>query len=316
MKTSRLIEDRAVAEVAFSCTEIPGLIDLIESGWATFEPYAEKDFCDRFNRTIFQLSENSSCKTKWIPISDNLINVWWEMHIANKLLESGLCLVKNILKPLRKNSANIDHLLVANNGDRTWIECTQAMRGPISRSLPGFDVEGCGYKPKKEMMLRVTTRLEEKASHNSSSQIMRFRKAYPEFEDDCYVIALGTGNLPNDDGNSTSPSVAYDAVYGLGNPAWTVNRDGSNCSFQGIRAQPQVEKKQGTRIKMEGFLDGEYSLISGMIVSNATLFNPSKSIQLIENITSMVPLSNAVSSVFDIWSFNSDQMTLVRPEID
>ena len=135
MQTPKLIKDRAVAENAFRCSHIPHLIDFIETSWQTYASYAEQDFQNRFNDVISDLSLNISCKHLWKPISDKLVELWWEMNVANKLLESGLQLVEHKSKPLIKNLPNIDHLLLTQNGGRVWIECTQARRGPISSEL-------------------------------------------------------------------------------------------------------------------------------------------------------------------------------------
>ncbi len=312
MSDALLIAVNQIAKRAFSrCRE--DIIERLESDWKLYSRFAESDFRDKFNTILDELSEHISNKRLWNLSSDKLVNLWWEMHVGTYLINAGFKLIPNEEKPLQKNSPNLDHLFMTPNEERVWIECTQAARGSIPRELPGFDVEGYGVLPRESMMLRITNSLSEKASTNKcNSQINRFITAFPKFKDDCFIVAIGTGNLPGGSGDRFSPSVAYDAVFGLGNPTWTVQKDGSNCNFQGMEAKDSVLKDNKIAINTVGFLDDTFSSLAGLLTSHATPFldatmcgiaNPNAKVHLPDQFRKKVPT----------WSFDIDKKTILRP---
>jgi hypothetical protein len=315
MSEAPLIDDYQIARRAFSRSR-DDMIDRLEDDWEVYSRFAESDFREKFNILLNELSTHIANKLVWTQWSDKLINLWWEMHVGTYLVRTGFDLKTIDEKSLSEKSPNLDHLIITPEGKRVWVECTQAARGPISTELPGFDIEGCGDLPLKEMMLRVTNSLSQKAStKNPKAQINRFKTAYPKFENDCYIVALGTGNLPSDEGDRFSPSVAFNAVFGIGDPTWTINKNGSNCSFQGVETKDKVLKKNDCPINTTGFLDESYSTIAGLFVSQATLFHDAK-LCGIANPTAVTSLPDQFHQKIPTWSFDVDRQTILRPSQD
>lgn len=197
----------------------PGVRDECERLWSCFQPDAPPNFPDRFSTAFHQN--------------------FWEMYVFGVLKRSSWQ-VQHIPRD------GPDFEVISPCKGRSYIEATCAERGQAREdAVPDLlrDCEEDDHAPSQNEILRVTSRLMDKADCNRSRE---FATKAP------YVVAL---NLP-----------FMEAWVGC-NPPITVLATASK-----LVTDRRFLKANGSPVGTNGFLDGSYPHIAALLVARVSPF--------------------------------------------
>ena len=239
---------------------------LLERMWTKFEPYADRDFL--------------------LKIREDLHPRFWELYFGYALLQQGFR-----LKP-KSNPLGPDY--VVENSPDVIIEATTSSggTGPDSikkqKELKSGEVEWFSV-PDNKIILRYRSSIEDKyKKYEKYVSDGIFAEAQP------FIIAVNGRNVPYsilDD----EPLNIVKALFPIGDPYVTLDKDTGNIVGQGFHIQPSIKKTSGQPISTRIFLDPSYFNISAVIFSNSNMFNLPNDIGadliLVHNPQAKIPLN-------------------------
>lgn len=209
----------------------------IEAMWNRYRDFADPEFV--------------------IEIASQFQQRFWEMFLTCTLKEYG---IQPISKS--KNGADIKMNIESNIA---WIEAIALEPGQGPDAMDGSEEHG--LIPENKIVLRFQAGIWDKfvkAEKYLQNGIMSTQEAY--------IIAINGYNIPYAENDDAIP-YAIQAVLPLGLPTVTINHQTGEIVSKNYAYRPNIEKKSGTKISTTTFLGSEYSVISGILYSNASVYN-------------------------------------------
>lgn len=235
--------------------------------WSRFCLYADKSFRFEF--------------------ANHLHSRFWEMYLANELLDNGLGLIP-------RNTIMGPDIQLKIGRTSVWIEAIAPEEGEGDDSVPNiFNHFRYDPIPEDQIILRFTNAITEKY------------KRYEEYVEsgivnleDIFVIALNSGVIGMLSYYSDPLPAIVKSVYPI--DKFTIEFDSETSGIRRSYFQYRLEiiKESGSSVPTSFFLDKDYTGISGILYSETTLWNlPSKS----ENDFLFVHNSNAHNPIDKGW---------------
>lgn len=226
--------------------------------WQHFEPLADKKFKQQFSESF------DSC--------------FWEMYLGSYLSNKYPGAISS------KNNGPDFNLDI--NGQKIFVEAAVASRGTTSDKIPDiskYDETREPLVPFKELVLRVTAKLKDKAEANNARE---HAKEGP------YIIAI---NLPYIEAwLCPSPPLAAQAALGVSGQLIEFNEHGASSSFT---HNPNISRSTGALVPTEYFLRDDFSHISALIVASVNPFSTSyssPSLELLHNPKATKPIGRGL----------------------
>lgn len=211
-----------------------------------FERYADKDF-----RSKFPLE----CAARF-----------WELYLGCALLESGFRLV-----PRKDRQEASPDFCIKQDGSHIWIEAVAPTIGSGADSLP-LKAEGPDDRfqivPEDTMILRYCSAIRDKHCRH-----LRHLSDALVPASDPFIIAINGAGLPIQfrDTGIELPS-AIRAVLPYGRPTITIGERTEPDVKEGYEYRTFIVKLSGSQVPTTSFLDCTFSLISGLLFTNADPF--------------------------------------------
>lgn len=256
------------------------LLDLrrrVEELWDQFEPYADPEF-------IQELASEFHAR-------------FWEMYLANALIELG-----HPPAPVGKLGPD---LKIDINDEPAWIEATAP--GPGQGPDAVSQTQESGWVREDRIVLRFQSAI--KAKHEKSR---KYRKEDNISMSDPFVVAVNGYDIPHTTFDDEIP-YTIQAVVPLGSPKVYVDKKSGEIVGSGYQYRPYIEKESGAEVGSRSFVDGDYSILSGVLYSNAGIYNfrsPGADFVYLHNPCAENPLPHGwLESGFEYWM---DDDTLKR----
>lgn len=251
---------------------------IFEKLYAQFEPYADRHFLQEVKKHFHQRT--------------------WEMYIACVLLKNNIRI---------SSSDNGPDIKVSIGKKVIWIECVACSRGTGDDAVPPLRYDGSLQDlPEKQMLLRMTSSLEDK-----------FKK-YREYlekgiirKEDVFIIALNRADLDHFD-----PGIPFifKALFGIGYLTIPINplngKKTESSPFWSTRYT--VAKQNGKDVSVKFFEAQEHSGISAVIYSKDSVLNHPKEIGseciLVHNPMASNPLHESIFPFFEQYKAEEEKI--------
>jgi hypothetical protein len=183
------------------------------------------------------------------------VGCWWEMFLANSMIENGF--------KLEKAPAKGPDIKISLNSNKTlWIEAVSITGGDTIRT----DFIPNGSVPEEPYLLRLTSGI-----HDKKEKMLGYLKDGVVKVGDFFIIAVNTGKFSFFGGGGPFYPAIAKVAFRIGPYAlsWSI-QDGKGAGdpkgFHQVR--PVIKKKQETEISTNLFSQAEYSLISALMYSS------------------------------------------------
>jgi len=210
--------------------------DAVELLWTKFEPYSDR----QFQREI----------------RDNFVSRYWEMYLGCSLLDQG--------KKLKKKPAKGPDLAADMEDGRTcWLEAVAPEEGSGIDAVP--DMGNGGWLPTDRILLRIRSAISDK--------YQKYREYISDRiigENDPFLIGVNLNKIQFAIGDVDPPFIIQ-AVFPIGGLAVVVDTQTLDVVSQEYSRKPSVSKVSGVQIPTNIFLDPEYSGISAVLYSTASV---------------------------------------------
>lgn len=244
------------------------LHELIESLWATYEPYADPDFPQGFARDVD--------------------GRFWEMYLGCTLLEAGRALLPVVE---RQRAGGQPDLCVVEEGRRIWIEAITPDEGDpgpdqIVRPVPMNEGGGLSAAPIRQAQLRTTSAFWTKAQ-----KIARYLAQGVIGPDDVRIIAISASRFGVYVAERPLPLIMT-SLFPIGDAFITIDRQTGNVVAEGFHSAPFIDREREP-IPRTAFLDERFADISGVLWSRIGLGNLSRQgrpLTYVHNPLAQVPL--------------------------
>lgn len=217
----------------------------LEGLWQRYEPFAERDFGQKF-RTQTQQH-------------------FWEMYLTVALLRQQ----KSVVIQQSPKSGRCGPDVKVNDGEKViWIEAIAVQHGSGIRAVPRREVPDdgsvvVGYVPDDAMTLRYTAALKEKFEKFE----VYANKRVIGSEDVC-VIGLNAGELDYRYTELDYPRVLQ-ALFPIGKYAVSINPETMQTIHEGYQTREQIGSVPTTF-----FTTSKHSMISALLFSYSDIYNP------------------------------------------
>lgn len=219
-----------------------GLKNYVESLWEIYRPHADRNF------------RSDAC--------NHFQSRFWEMYLGVTFIEHGF-------KICNDKSTGPEFYL--ENGDRRiWIEAVAPGAGGGPDAVPAQETGVAGDAPINEFILRLRHAIEEKW------------KKYEEYikknivdPDDIYIIGINTKNIALIPWDSEIPAI-FKTVYPFGNQRFHFDKNNGKAKKTSHEHRDSIEKKSGSPVSTDVFLDPDYAGISAVIYSHVDCANKPK----------------------------------------
>lgn len=234
--------------------------EYVEQSWALYKP-----FCP-----------DSNFRNK---LAEDMYPTLWHLHLARLFLDHDF-------EVLPTEDAEPDLCLVI-GGKRVWVEavCAKPGNGPDAvRVAP----RGVGAVPEREIVLRLTNALHEKASQHRDFFVHGRGKG------DSYAIALSSGLVPLSDLHDGVTNIEK-VLFGIGDFYWQVSTESGEVTKTGYLERSSVTKRSGAEVSTSFFGDRSNSHVSAVLFSHHHFRNnwnlQGKDLILIHNPLADTPMS-------------------------
>lgn len=218
------------------CADARAFTELL---WPRFAPYADSNFLQE--------------------AKDNFTERFWEMYLGCTLLHCGY----EIDTPGDEGPdlyANVGRL-------RVWFEATAPSAGTGDDQVPEPEPGEATRVPDDQVLLRLTGAIDAKRQHFEAAETKGITS-----EHDGAVICINGRKIPHSISDYW-PHRIVRAVFPIGYPTVTIDRETSNAVDSGFDLRLQLEKTSGTEIPTTGFTDGSLANISALIYSRVDCAN-------------------------------------------
>lgn len=215
--------------------------NLVQEMWKVFFPWADPNFPQEFSK--------------------NLHPRFWEMYLGTRLLERNFKLVP------KKSSFGPDFQILL-EGKSVWIEAIAPEDGTGKDAVPSIDeLNGINPIPEDKIILRFT---------NAISTKIKKREDYIEkgviSADDAFIIALNGRGINMTLFEGPMPAIVK-SVYPVGDYSVTIDVNTLQTVREGYKVRHEITKASGSSILTNIFLNKAYSGITGILYSNAALWD-------------------------------------------
>ena len=190
---------------------------------------------------------------------DNFTERFWEMYLGCTLLDCGF----DIGTPGDEGP----DLYADVTNKRVWFEATAPSAGTgddqVPEPIPGRVVA----VPENQILLRLTGAIDAKRQHFEKAE-----KQGKVSKHDSAVICINGRNIPHSISDYV-PHRIVRAVFPIGNPTVTLDRETLQVVDSGFEVRHRVEKTSGTEIPTTGFIDGSLARVSAVIYSRVDCAN-------------------------------------------
>lgn len=221
--------------------------DFVESLWSKFSPFADSNFLSALKADFHAR--------------------YWEMYLGNLLLDNGFELNK-------KNGGSGPDLITSFDKKDVFIEITAATGGvspdAIERSeLKPGEIEFFSV-PDEKVVLRYRSSIEYKFNKYETYIKNNLVSVFSP-----YIIALNGNKVPFSELDDNPPHIIQ-ALFGIGDPYVTFNKNTNKVIGQGFAHRPFIKKQNQSAVQTQIFLDQKYMGITGIIFSRSGLLNRPK----------------------------------------
>ncbi len=223
------------------------VIGYLEGLWCKYVDLADPNFISEFT------SGNE----------DRFLERFWEMYLANRLLQSGL--------EIESAPAGPDFKITSSSGV-TWVEAVAVGKGTEKNQLPSEYMEPDRNEdgvasftvPHEEILLRWTTAIDAKAK-----KFICYRKAGIIGDEDKCVIAVNSCKLGHSGlyGVSQFPA-ALEAVYSFGSLQLVIDKDTMEITETTLAFRDFVVNPNDSHVPTDLFLQKDNSEISGILAAS------------------------------------------------
>lgn len=210
---------------------------LLEALWEKYEPYADKDFRQKFRHEFLQ-----RC---------------WEMFVTTVCLERGLSVV-------RKSSTQGPDIHIQHEGKDIWIEAVVATSGQGPDAVPEMLFGVAQRVPEEEMLLRLRQSLDAKFS-----QYKKYIQRGIVKRGDPFVIAVSRGSI---DHVETDPPLITKCLFEIGHPVLSIPMNGGPRELS-LSHRPTIKKLSGETVPMDFFVNPVHADVSAVIYCKNNILN-------------------------------------------
>lgn len=229
----------------------------------------------------------------------NFHGVFWEMYLARILYEQGYH-----LKKVGSRKAGGPDYSFEYQGKMIHIEATVSTSGQEDKPdslreviLYKNDIgeviapNEYGLLESRTFILRLTQSLQEKFNKYQgylSNNVIA--------SDSCCVIAINGNKISSFIEGSIGLPYIYQALFGIGDPVITWDRDAPETSKLSRQSTPNIYTSNGSPVSTSYFREGQeiFQIISGVLYSNADVANRNKSLLFIPNPNAKNPIPEGV----------------------
>jgi hypothetical protein len=186
---------------------------------------------------------------------------FWEMYL-------GICLIERNFQIVRKQSSHGPDLHITIDGINLWIEATAPEESVGIDAVPSI-YEHKGYEPVPEdkIILRFTNAISEKIKKRED-----YIKKGVIGSNDAFVIALNGGRISMTLLEGPLPAI-IGSVYPAGDYSVIFDVNKLEIIREGYKIRDHISKSSGSAVPTNSFLDPKYSCITGILYSNAALWD-------------------------------------------
>ncbi|MDO8618338.1 MAG: hypothetical protein Q7R49_00150 [Candidatus Daviesbacteria bacterium] len=265
-------------------TTRPGFRDWLESIWKQYKPYADANFPNEFKKQFSQRA--------------------WELHLGSTLLNRGNQL---------GNHSNIGPDFKIQNEDKNiWIEAIAVEKGDGQDKVPDIEYGKVIDVPEKEMLLRLTSGLQEKYR-----KYLSYLDNNTIGQNDPFVIAIDRSPLEH-----TDPQIPLilKCLFAIGHQVLFLKRENSQPKTEGSTwsAREKVNKISGSEVEMLMFRDSSFEGISVVIYCTQNILNSSRepnhmgnNFVIVHNPFAKNPLADNFFKFGDTWKQEDGQLKKV-----
>ena len=234
-----------------------------ESLWEKFSPFADSSFPHEFARQLHPR--------------------FFEMYLGNQLLELGFSLLP------RKTVTGPDlHFIY----DKThvWIEATAPDKGEGRDAVPDiFGHSRFEPIPEEKIILRFTSSISAK-----KERFIEYLKKGIVGLDDAYIVAINGRSIEMVRLDPAPIPAIVKSVYPVGEPTVIIDAQKLEIISEQYKYRNEVIKVNQSPVSTRAFLDPTYSGISGVLYSDAALWDlpeqPGSEILYIHNYLADTPM--------------------------
>jgi hypothetical protein len=213
----------------------------------------------------------------------NFHSRFWEIYLATFLLEAGL----NLQQSSGQNSPDI--CIQADDESKIWVEAVTVSQGEGTDAFQ--EAETTMSVPDDPIRVRLRS-----SFHAKNEQYKRYRKKMWVSPEEPYIIAINAAQVPSANLEIEIPRIIR-CLLPCGYKILSVNEETAEITDTRYKYQGKVIKKSAKscddkppEIRIDCFLDTEYSGISAVIYSCADVFNPNRPLLLFHNPLAINPL--------------------------
>lgn len=207
--------------------------------WPRFAPFADSNFLQE--------------------AKDNFTERFWEMYLGCTLLDCGY----EIGTPGDEGP----DLCAEVRKKKVWFEATAPSAGTGSDQVPTPIKGKVVAVPEDQILLRLTGAIDAKRQQFENAETKGIVS-----DQDGAVICINGRNIPHTISDYV-PHLIVRALFPIGNPTATLNRETSEVLESGFELRFHIQKASGTEIKTTGFTDDSLSRISAVIYSRVDCAN-------------------------------------------
>jgi len=202
-----------------------------------YQPYADRHFLSEVRKQFHQRT--------------------WEMYLGCTLLERGI--------PISSKDEGPDFLI--ENEKKIWVECIACTKGSDSSDdrVPPMAYGVVQSIPEDEMCLRLVSALYKKFDAYKT-----YLKKGLVAESDIFIIAVNSGDFGYL-ADGVIPLILK-CLFDIGYPTISVPIGGGE-SKHGWSRREYIEKKNGSKVPMDFFLDAVHKGISGVLYDGNNILN-------------------------------------------
>ena len=247
-----------------------------------------KSFCESLWVNFHELADSNFIK----ELGDNFNTRFWEMYLGAAFRKIGF-------NPTSADSG--PDLEIDSDTKTIWVEAHAAKAGTTDDRAYGV-TNGTRGVPVDKILLRLRNSISKKYLED-------YRKYISDETigpDDPYVIAINGYDIPSSGGDSF-PTYIMQAVFGIGNGYGIINKETGKIIEQGYRPRTEIPKTRGAPVTATVFEDENYSGISAILYSRASVGNGPDDLgtdfQLVYNPLAKNPLpKNWIKIGLEIWA--------------
>ncbi len=253
--------------------------------WDKFSPFADTSFPDEFTRQLHSR--------------------FFEMYLGNQLLEMGF-----ILMPRETVMGPDLHFMI--NSTHVWIEAIAPNEGDGDDTVPDI-MNHSRFEPipEEKIILRFTNAISAK-----QERLVEYIKKRIVGLNDAYIVAINSRSVPIVILNADPIPAIVKSVYPVGKQIITLDTQKFEIISEQFEQRNEVYKENKSPVSTRCFLDPNYSGISGVLYSEAALWDLPEStgsdFKYIHNYLANSPMEKGWMKASNEWWWERDRLYYVK----